>query len=59
MSWLKKIVRKVENQVRRTIGKGNIVDTRSDAADQLLKKEVPVTRQAGQGQIKYTGETYV
>lgn len=31
-------------------------DSRSQAAGQLLKRDVSVAKQAGSGQIKYTGE---
>jgi len=58
---IKHTVRRVENFGRRAVGKENI-GTRSDAADEMLKaapvkKPVDISRQAGSGQIKYTGET--
>ena len=56
---LKKAVRGVENFGRRVVGKGNIGEddsSRSEAAGQLMKRNVDVSRQAGGGQIKYTGE---
>jgi len=52
-------VRKVENFAHRATGQPEI-GTRGEAADQLLsgpqKKNVDIQRQAGSGQIKYTGE---
>ena len=56
--FIKRTVRKAENFGRRVVGKGNIGE-RGEAADQMLQKyDVPVQRQAGQGQIKYTGEVW-
>lgn len=57
--WAKRVGRGVTNQVRRVAGKGNIGEddsSRSEAAGQLMKRDVGIQRQAGSGQIKYTGQ---
>lgn len=36
--------------------KGSDDSSRSEAAGQLMKRDVGITKQAGSGQIKYTGE---
>lgn len=54
---IKRTVRKAENFAHRLTGQGNIGDnTRSEAAGQLMKRDVGIQRQAGGGQIKYTGQ---
>jgi hypothetical protein len=64
MGWLKKLKRQVMrpvNTYKSVAGKlkGGDDSSRSEAAGQLLqKKEVPVNRQAGSGQVKFTGEVY-
>lgn len=56
---IKKLARRATNFGRRVAGKGNIGtddSSRSQAAGQLMKRPVDIQRQAGGGQIKYTGE---
>jgi len=57
---VKRVVRKVEDVAHKATGQDPI-GTRSEAADQMLnspqKKNVDISKQAGSGQIKYTGET--
>lgn len=57
--FFRRATRKAENFAHRLTGKPNIGEddsSRSQAAGQLMKRDVGIQRQAGSGQIKYTGQ---